>query len=253
MWKCLDCKKQFSVKVGTIFEDSAVSLDKWLAAMWMVANCKNGVSSYEVARAIKVTQKTAWFMLQRIRHAMHHGTIDKMTGEIEVGETFIGGKARNMHKDKREAAITGTGGKDKTAVMAFLERGGKVQTIVIADRRKRTLQGLVKSHVKAGAALYTDALASYDGLDGEFFHQVVDHAVEYVRGNVHTNGLENFWSLLKRALKGTYVSVEPFHLFRYLDEESFRYNERKANDGERFGKVLASVAGKRLTWAQVTG
>jgi transposase-like protein len=173
LWKCLDCKKQFSVKVGTIFEDSPIGLDKWLAAMWMLANCKNGVSSYEVSRALDVTQKTAWFMLQRIRHAMHYGTVDKMTGEIEVDETFIGGKARNMHKDRRDACITGTGGKDKTAVMGFLKRGGPVQATVISDRRKKTLQGLVKSRVAAGSALYTDALASYDGLDGEFFHQVV--------------------------------------------------------------------------------
>jgi transposase-like protein len=183
---------------------------------------------------------------------MHTGSIDKMTGEIEVDETFIGGKARNMHKEKREAAITGTGGKDKTAVMGFLERGGQVKATVIADRRKKTLQGLVKANVAAGSALYTDALASYDGLDGESFHQVVDHAVEYVRGSVHTNGLENFWSLLKRALKGSYVSVEPFHLFRYFDEETFRYNERKTNDGERFQQVLGSVAGKRLTWNLLT-
>ena len=253
MWKCLDCKKQFSVKVGTIFEDSPIGLDKWLAAMWMLANCKNGVSSYEIARDLKVTQKTAWFMLQRLRHAMHHGSIDKMTGEIEVDETFIGGKARNMHIAQRRRRITGTGGKDKTAVMGIVERGGEIRTMVIPDRKKNTLQAEVKKHVEAGSALYSDDLKSYEGLEGRYAHQVIDHAVAYVDGAVHTNTLENFWSLLKRAIHGTYVSIEPFHLFRYLDEQSFRYNERKANDAERFGKVLASVAGKRLTWAQVTG
>jgi transposase-like protein len=252
MWKCLDCKKQFTVKVGTIFEDSPIPLDKWLTAMWMLANCKNGVSSYEIARTIQVTQKTAWFMLQRLRHAMHMQSIAKMAGEVEADETFIGGKARNMHREKREDKITGTGGKDKTAVLGFLERGGRVETEVVPNRKKATLQSMIKSHVSAGSALYTDALASYDGLNAEFFHQVVDHAVQYVRGRVHTNGLENFWSLLKRAIKGTYVSVEPFHLFRYLDEQSFRYNERKANDSERFQQALGSVAGKRLTWNTLT-
>jgi transposase-like protein len=245
MWKCLDCKKQFTVKVGTIFEDSPIPLGKWLTTMWMLANCKNGVSSYEIARTIRVTQKTAWFMLQRLRHAMHTQSISKMAGEVEASETFIGGKARNMHREKREDKITGTGGKDKTAVVGFLERGGRVETEVVPNQKKATLQNMIKSHVSAGSALYTDALASYDGLNARFFHQVVDHALQYVRGRVHTNGLENFWSLLKRAIKGTYVSVEPFHLFRYLDEQSFRYNER-------FQQVLGSVAGKRLTWNTLT-
>jgi transposase-like protein len=254
MWKCLDCKRQFSVKVGTIFEDSPIGLDKWLAAMWMLANCKNGVSSYEIARALKVTQKTAWFMLQRLRHAMHHGTINKMTGEIEADETFVGGKARNMHANKRAEKIHGRGPLGKAVVFGLLERHtGKVRTCVVDTRKKRELQAQVRSNVEPGAALYTDALKSYDGLDSEYAHKVIDHAEAYVDGNVHTNRMENFWSLLKRAIKGTYVSIEPFHLFRYLDEESFRYNERKANDAERFGKVLASVAGKRLTWVQVTG
>jgi len=158
-----------------------------------------------------------------------------------------------MHKEKREAFITGTGGKDKTAVMGFLKRGGPVQATVISDRRKKTLQGLVKSRVAAGSALYTDALASYDGLESEFFHKVVDHAVEYVNGNVHTNGLENFWSLLKRGLKGTYISVAPYHLFRYLDEQTFRYNQRKMDDFARFVAVLATVINRRLTYKKLIG
>jgi len=252
MWKCLDCKKQFSVKVGTIFEDSPIGLDKWLAAMWMLANCKNGVSSYEISRAMHVTQKTAWFMLQRLRHAMHTGTINKMTGEIEADETFIGGKARNMHKNKREAKIHGRGPDGKAIAFGLLEREtGKVRTSVVDTRRKNHIHQEVRENVTPGATLNTDALKSYDGLD-EFTRKVVDHAEAYVDGTVHTNRLENFWSLLKRAIKGTYVSVEPFHLFRYLDEESFRYNERKQTDGERFQQVLGQVAGKRLTWNLLT-
>src|ERR1700692_389007 len=253
MWKCLDCKKQFSVKVGTIFEDSAVGLDKWLCAMWMLANCKNGVSSYEIARALEVTQKTAWFMLQRIRYAMHHGTINKMTGTVEADETFIGGKARNMHKGKREEVIHGRGPMGKAIVFGFLEREtGKVRTSVVGTRRKHHLHNHIRENVAPGSELNTDALKSYDGLD-EYTHKVVDHAEAYVDGTVHTNRLENFWSLLKRAIKGTYVSVEPFHLFRYLDEQSFRYNEREATDAQRFQKVLGCVGGKRLTYDQVRG
>ncbi|MFY9727834.1 MAG: IS1595 family transposase [Bryobacteraceae bacterium] len=189
MWKCLDCQKQFSIKVGTIFEDSAIGLAKWLCAMFLIANCKNGVSSYEIARDLHVTQKSAWFMLQRIRHAMHTGTFNKLSGQIEADETYIGGKARNMHVAKRAIKITGTGGKDKTAVMGILERGGKVRTKVVDNTKKKTLQSEIREHVLAGSALFTDALKSYEGLS-EFQHEVVDHAVEYVRGEVHTNGME---------------------------------------------------------------
>jgi transposase-like protein len=222
--------------------------------MWQVVNCKNGVSSYEVHRAIGVTQKTAWFMDHRIRLALRMGSLEKLNGEVEADETFIGGLARNMHKEKREARISGTGGKDKTAVLGLLQRGGQVQTEVIPNRKKQTLQRLVKGKVAAGSALYTDALASYDGLNGEFFHQVVDHAVEYVRGRVHTNGMEKFLSLLKRGIKGTYVSVEPFHLARYLDEQMFRYNNRlDMNDGDRFDLAVRQIVGKRLTYAALTG
>jgi transposase-like protein len=254
-WKCYGKhpRAQFTLKVGTVFEDSPIPLEKWLPTLWLIVNCKNGISSYEVGRHLGVTQKSAWFMLHRLRLAMQTGSLMKFKGEVEVDETFIGGKARNMHKEKRDEMITGTGGKDKTAVMGFLERGGPVKATVIADRRKKTLQRLVKSQVKAGAALYTDALASYDGLDGEFFHQVVDHAVEYVNGKAHTNGLENFWSLLKRGLKGTYIRVAPFHLFRYLDEQTFRYNERKTDDFSRFRAVLSQIVNRRLTYNQLIG
>ncbi len=252
MWTCLECRKQFSVKIGTIFEDSAVGLDKWLCAMWMLGNCKNGVSSYEVADALKVTQKTAWFMLHRIRYAMHHGTINKMTGTIEADETFIGGKARNMHASKRSQKIHGRGPDGKAIVFGLLDRETRrVRTCVVDRRKKRDQQAEIRSNVSAGSALYTDALKSYDGLP-EYVHKVVDHAEAYVDGNVHTNCLENFWSLLKRSIKGTYVSVEPFHVFRYLDEQSFRFNERKDTSHGRFTKVLNSISGKRLTWDVLT-
>jgi len=255
-WKCYGKhpKPQFSLKTGTIFEDSPLGLDKWLAALWLLVNCKNGVSSCEIARDLGITQKSAWFMAHRLRFALHHGSFDKLTGDVEVDETFIGGKARNMHVAQRKRRITGTGGKDKTAVMGILQRGGKVRTQIVDNRKKRTLHAEVNKHVEAGAALYSDDLRSYDGLAGTYAHQVIDHAVKYVDGEVHTNGLENYWSLLKRSLSGTYVSVEPFHLFRYLDEQAYRYNNRKdVNDYERFRSALAQIVGKRLTWKQVIG
>jgi transposase-like protein len=257
IWQCSihHSMRQFSIKVGTIFEDSPIGLDKWLTAVWMLSNCKNGVSSYEIARDVKVTQKSAWFMLHRIRLALQDDFFgSKLNGEVEVDETFIGGKARNMHISERKRRITGTGTKDKTAVMGILERGGKVRAAVVSSRRKAVLQDEVKKHVTAGAALYTDALLSYEGLASDYAHQVVDHATQYVDGRVHTNGLENFWSLLKRGISGTYVSVEPFHLFRYLDEQMFRFNNRKdLDDADRFDLAVSQIVGKRLTFAELTG
>jgi len=221
-WQCSKKhpKRQFSVKVGTIFEDSPIGLDKWLPAVWLVVNCKNGISSYELARDLEVTQQTAWFIGHRIRLAMQRGTFDKMSGPVEADESFIGGLARFMHKDRKEKKIKGTGGAGKELVVGLLDREtGKVRVAHVADRKKKTLQAHVKEHVEKGAQLMTDELASYTGLDAEYVHQFVNHAEEYVHGNIHTNGIENFWSLLKRGIKGTYVSVEPFHLFRYLDEQ----------------------------------
>src|SRR5829696_432774 len=234
VWKCRSCKKQFSVKLGTIFEDSPLGMDKWLSAVWMLVNCKNGKSSYELARDLGVTQKTAWFMLHRLRLAMQTGTFEKLSGEVEADETFIGGKARNMHKSKRDEKISGRGASGKVAVMGLLERHGEVRTKVVPDTKSRTLQVEVKENVTPGSEVHTDALASYRGLDSEYVHNVVDHAETYVRGRVHTNGLENFWSLLKRGTKRTYVSVEPYHLFRYLDEQGFRFDERDGKDADRF-------------------
>jgi len=247
-------KSQFSLKVGTIFEDSPIGLDKWLCAMWLIVNCKNGISSCEVARDLGITQKSAWFMDHRIRFALHGGTVVKASGHVEADETFIGGKARNMHIAERKRRITGTGGKDKTAVLGIIERGGKVRTVVVPNRKKKALHAEVRKHVEAGSALYTDALLSYQGLESDYAHQVIDHAVAYVDGNVHTNTLENFWALLKRGISGTYVSVEPFHLFRYLDEQAYRYNNRDGmDDFDRFKLAASQIVGKRLTWDEATG
>ena len=258
-WQCYEKheRPQFSLKTGTIFEESPITLRKWLAAVWMIVNCKNGISSYEIHREIGVTQKTAWFMGHRIRTAIHVGSFDRLLGEdgdeVEVDETFIGGKARNMHADVKARRITGRGPNDKTAVLGMLERGGVVATKVVCDRKKRTLQKEVKATVAAGSALYSDDLASYDGLSRSYAHETVNHAIEYVRGRVHTNGMENFWSLLKRALSGTYVSVEPFHLHRYLDEQAYRYNQRKLTNGERFLSAVFGIFGRRLTYDQLRG
>jgi transposase-like protein len=260
LWECKDrhAKRQFSVKVGTIFEDSPIGLGKWLAAIWMIANAKNGISSYEMHRALGVTQKTAWFMLHRIRLAMQSDSFVMMDGEVEVDETFIGGKARFMHKARRNVAIKGTGGAGKVAVMGLLERRGpdghsRVRTRVVPNTRRARLSPEVRKHVAPGSEVFTDALKSYSDLEINYVHQVIDHAERYVNGNVHTNGIENFWSLLKRAIRGTYVNIEPFHLFRYLDEEAFRFNSRKTTDGNRFKRLSDGIVGKRLTHRELTG
>jgi transposase-like protein len=255
VWKCYGKHDhaKFSLKTGTIFEESPISLEKWLPAVWLIVTCKNGISSYELSRDLKVTQKSAWFMLHRIRLAMQSGTFNKLSGEVEVDETFIGQKARNMHKSKRAEKITGSGPKDKAIVFGMKERGGDVRIMHVEKRTKRELQGAIREHVEAGAAIFSDELLSYEGLNDDYRHAVINHAVEYVNGNVHTNGMENFWSLLKRGLHGTYISVEPFHLFRYLDEQAFRFNNRKATDAERFALAMKQIVGKRLTYAELTG
>jgi transposase-like protein len=263
-WQCksVHAKRQFSAKVGTILEDSPIPLDKWLTAMWMVANCKNGVSSWEIHRAIGVTQKSAWFMLHRLRLALQTNSTVKLGGnggEVEVDETFIGGKARNMHAGsvrRRKLGATGTNG--KVAVIGLLERGGHVRANVLPNRKRAALHGEIEKNIEPGSSVYTDDFMSYWELPEHFTHKFVDHAQRYVDGKVHTNGLENFWSLLKRGIKGTYVSVEPFHLFRYLDEQAWRYNNRSTKDNpmtdsDRFDLAVSQIVGKRLTFAEVTG
>lgn len=254
-WKCMnkECHKQFSMKVGTIMEDSPIGLDKWLAAIWMIANDKNGISSYKIHRGLDITQKSAWFLLHRIRLAMQTGTFEKLSGQVEVDETYIGGLARNMHRDKRAAKIKGTGGSGKIAVMGLLERNGKVRAKVIANATQATLHSEVRQHVEQGAELFTDGFKSDSGLHVDYIHKVIDHAEKYVAGRIHTCGIDNFWSLLKRGIKGTYVRVEPFHLFRYFDEQSFRFNARTGKDADRFIQTVKQIAGKRLTYEELTG
>ena len=250
-WQCSSHhpKRQFSVKVGTIFEESPIGLDKWLTAMWLITNAKNGISSWEIHRALGVSQKTAWFMLHRIRLSHQGKSGGKLSGHVEVDETFIGGKARNMHAWKRKDNPF-----EKAVVMGMLKRGGEVRATVVDNREKETLQPIIQKNVRKGSKVYTDELLAYWGLDEKYGHQVINHAEAYVDGMVHTNGLENFWSLLKRGLKGTYVAVEPFHLFRYIDEQAFRYNNRKdMNDFDRFDLAVSQIVGKRLTYAELTG
>lgn len=255
-WQCKSSHKrrQFTVKVGTIFEDSPLGLDKWLVAIWMITNCKNGISSYEVHRAIGVTQKTAWFMVHRIRIAMETGTFEKLSGTVEADETFIGGNASNMHQTKRDRFNMKGGRIDhKSVVLGMVERQGKVKAKVVNDARMRTLQSVLKEHIVEGSTLFTDGHGAYDNLHNTFVRDTINHSVEYVRGNVHTNSIENFWSLLKRTIKGTYVSVEASHLQKYVEEQVFRFNERKGNDSDRFNKITTQLAGKRLTYADLTG
>jgi len=255
LWKCRGCQKQFSAKLGTVFEDSPIGLDKWLPAFWMIVNAKNGISSCELARALGVTQKTAWFMLHRIRLALQQDGLCKFAGNVEVDETFIGGKARNKHKAHRNP-LRVRGPMTMQPVMGILQRSDDEKTSrvvlrVVRGVKKHDLQHHIRAHVEKGTEIHSDKLRSYKGLEPDFVHKVVDHAVAYVQDNIHTNGLENFWSLLKRTIKGTYVSVEPFHLFRYLDEQAFRFNERKNTDAGRFLLGIVGIIGKRLKYVKL--
>jgi transposase-like protein len=262
-WQCRECGRQYSVKLNTIFEDSAIKLDKWLTAMWLLANCKNGISSYEIARSIGVTQKSAWFMLHRIREAMRNGSIRKFGntgGPVEVDEAFIGPNTKMMHRKARLRRIELNGHQGRAIVMGVLDRElRQVRTKVIPNVKRGTVQQVILNEITPGATIYTDNSVSYDFLKKtDFVHDTVNHMTEYVRGQVHTNGIENFWSLLKRGLHGTYVAVEPFHLSRYTDEQVFRFNNRATkdkpvSDADRFALAVSQISGKRLTYAELTG
>jgi len=262
-WQCRECGKQYSVKVNTIFEDSPIKLGKWLTAMWLLANCKNGISSYEIAASVGVTQKSAWFMLQRIRLAMQNGSVLKIGnsgGPVEMGETFIGPKTQKMHRDKRLALHNGEKAGKKVVVMGMLDRETRqLRANVIPNVKREVLQTEILRHVTSGSTVYTDGWPGYDQLAHKnFVHETVNHLNEYVRGEVHTQGIENFWSSLKRGLTGTYVAVEPFHISRYVDEQAFRYNNRTTKDNpltnaDRFALVVSQISGKRLTYAELTG
>jgi transposase-like protein len=262
-WQCRECGRQYSVKLNTIFEDSAIPLTKWLPAMWLLANCKNGISSYELARDIGVTQKSAWFMLHRIREAVKNRSIKKLgpSGKpVEVDETFVGGKMKNMHASRRNKLQLAERGDNKTAVMGLLDRYAReVRVKVIPDVTRATLQAEILRQIVPVGRVYTDQHSGYDGLKAaHFVHKTVNHLEEYVRKDVHTQGIENFWSLFKRMLNGTYVAVEPFHLEAYADEQAFRFNnratkDRPMSDADRFALAVSQISGKRLTYAELTG
>lgn len=255
-------RQKFSLKIGTVFEDSPIPLQKWLPALWLAVSCKNGISSYEIHRALGVTQKSAWFMLHRIRLAMQSKSFVKLGdsgGTVEIDETFVGGKISNMHEANKARYRAKGGLGNKTIVMGMLDRDlRQVRAKVIPDVKRETLQNEILNEVQHGSKIHTDEWGGYTHLRSEFIHDVVHHAEQYVEGLVHTNGIENFWSLLKRTLKGTYVAVEPFHLQRYVDEQAFRFNNRATkenplNDSDRFVLALRQIVGKRLTYAEVTG
>ena len=257
-WKCRGCKKQFSVKAGTIFHDSPLGLDKWMVAMWMIANCRNGVSSYEISRTIGVTQKSAWHMMHRIRNAMSDKSSEKLGGggPVEIDETFVGGKIKNMHKSKIPKGISHFGTGNKAIVLGMLERGGKVRAGVVADRKRVNMQPPINANVEIGSRIITDEHNTYPFIAKDaYFHEIINHIEGYVRDHVHTNGIENFWSCLKRGLNGTYVSVDAVHLDRYVEEQVFRFNNRHSKQGDagRFRAVLKEIVGRQLTYAELTG
>lgn len=264
-WHCREKHPapQFTLKTGTVMEDSPIGLDKWLTAMWMIVNSKNGVSSWEIHRNLGVTQKTAWFLLHRCRLALGEAPTAKMGGDngpVEVDETFVGPNPRKMHADKREARYKAISARPNVPVMGMLDREARqVRAKVIPNVRRETLQNEILNQVEHGSTVYTDGAPVYDTLKAQkFIHETVNHVEEYVRGEVHTQGIENFWSLLKRGLRGTYVAVEPFHLDRYVAEQVFRFNNRATrdnplNDADRFALAVSQIVGKRLTYTELTG
>jgi transposase-like protein len=252
LWRCKACRKQFSIKKGTIFEDSPISLSKWLPAIWLYSAGKKGRSSHQLAKDLGVTQKTAWFMSHRIRLAMEAKSFDDpLSGEVEVDETIIGGKDRFKHAHLRRGPWGPQVG--KVAVMGLLERHGEVRARMVPVRSGAILKAEIRRNVAPGATVYTDEFASYRGLQAEYIHEVINHSEEYVRGHVHTNGIENFWSLFRRVIYGTHHSVDPVHLDRYLAENVHRFNTRDSRDDSRFTATSASVVGKRITYRQLTG
>ncbi len=256
LWKCFSCKKQFTVTVGTIFEDSHIPLNKWLLAFYLLCASKKGMSAHQLHRMLGVTNKTAWFMCHRIRWAMAEPAfVEKMTGVVEADETYIGGKARNKKRRWDKDANKNIGrGKGKEAVMVVVERGGRARSKHIANVRGDTLKGVIRDHVDRSARMMTDAFPSYHGLQHEYAtHEVINHQIhEYVRGECHTNTAENFFSILKRGVDGIYHHVSEAHLHRYLSEFDFRYNARSAQgftDAQRTRLALSKVGGKRLMYA----
>lgn len=246
--KCGDCRQRFSIKVGTIFEDSKIGLHKWFMAIYLITSHKKGIASAQLARDIEVTQKTAWFMLHRLRHAAETKSFNEpLKGEVEADETYVGGKEKNKHADKR---VPGSqGGANKAVVFGMLERGGELRVKKVPDAKARTVQAEINEHAAPGPNIMTDEHHGYRGLQGRFNHYTINHlAGEYVKHYfIHTNGLEGAWSLFKRQVFGIHHWVSTKHLGRYLGEFTLRYNRREPGEGERVNDFLSRVAG-RLTY-----
>ncbi len=254
-YRCNACKLDFTVRTGTIFERSHVPLHKWLYAMYLLVTARKGISSMQMAKEIGITQKSAWFVLHRLREACNDDT-SKLSGLVEIDETFIGGLSKNMHKSKREARITGTGGKDKAAVLGMRERGGRVLAMTVERTGKEEIQSAIHERVEVGSTLMTDEHAAYNGMDGLLFKQErVNHSAgEYVKGMAHTNGIESVWAVLKRGLHGVYHHVTEKHLDRYVDEFAFRLNEGNVarHTLQRLDSFVDAVAGKHITYKELT-